>query len=378
MNRTPSNFAESFIRLRLQPLLHALSGTQRAALTGALAMCALLVSGAAMAPARVVASSTADIAIRTAASSSAAGDASAVVMLADAAGTTLALPVSMQLPAQRGFLATRMAFSGETGAEIRFGDDALLQNPEASADDVSALLQETTMLGRLSNQGGFNATGHSAGVVGAMTAAWVGAAGGAPGGASGGGSRGTPGSAPGTGSVNSTRAAGNVAVVQNPGSGINGPAAGGTGSTAPPAPTAPTGIAQDAGCTGQRPCTTPDLLLAAVTPLPTPGPGKDQSITTGSGKSRTDNPPPAAPQPEARSNDAPAKSSAIPVKELPATPNRDTVLNAAANLPATAELPAVADLPAVAVSEPASIALLAIGVFILLMLARRRQLQGCA
>ena len=57
MNRFRSSSTESFVSRRLQPLLHALSGTQRAALTGVVALCALLVCGAALAPARIVASS---------------------------------------------------------------------------------------------------------------------------------------------------------------------------------------------------------------------------------------------------------------------------------------------------------------------------------
>ena len=262
-------------------------------------------------------------------------------MMADAVGTVSGLPVSIQRPKQLSFLATQMAFPGETGPAIRFGDDAFLPNPEPSADDPTALLHESTMLGRLSSQGGFNANSHGTGVAGAMTAAWVGESGGAP------------------GSDGATRAAGNGGVVHGSGDGNAGRPAGGFDSTASAA------IVQDSGCTGRNPCTTPDLLFAAA-PLPMSGPGKDQSTAPGSGKSRPDGTPPAAPQPDASDNAPPAKSSPVLVKDLPVTPDRDTLRLAAA------------ELPAVAVPEPASFALLAIGVFFLLMLARRRHVQDRA
>ena len=314
---------------RLQQLVRAASMAQRSVIAGVFTVCALVVSGAALAPARNLskdATITVAPALATATGNVASG---APAEVPDTAGPLPgALPDSLHMLAQPGFRATQVALLGETGSEISFSDDTLLNNPtsipdlEAGVAEVNPLTQGIAMVRAWGSQGNFRVSGNRADMNSAMTTAWFGA----PGHAS-------PTAAPKARGV--PGAPGNDGGFHSPDCSI-GTACAANDIVVAIAPLSPMQ-------TGKGPS------VAPVKPPPPPVGGRPQA-------------PPSGPDIDG----SPPGSPPVIVKSL--TPDAEQRV-----LPTP-----TADLPAISVPEPGSLALLAAGAALLVFFARRRRANRCA
>ncbi|MBC7415657.1 MAG: PEP-CTERM sorting domain-containing protein [Herminiimonas sp.] len=340
---------ETGLPKRAKAILRALSTAQRTVIAGVLSVCLVVVSGAAVAPARNAMNFGAG---GSQVSQAMASTGVPATTQADGAALLESVSVPLRMTGQNRLLPTQMAYLGEIGSEFNFRNDGLLPTPNAEAGSEDGDDAPSASPAVSGHYGAFGAPGNQHGAAGTMGGAWIGAASGVAGLGTTGPSRRTP-AVSDSASANSEICAAGAACA---------------GSALIAANEAVT-MVERGNDPRQLVATPPPATTTATTPASAP---KTAAAPT------TAPAPAPAPAPARATVTAPATSPVLAAPIVPAASILPPVASltiddlALTNKPPAVIRVATADLPPASIPEPASLALLSAGVALLVFFLRRR------